>query len=154
MINLRVPPTPPWGEAGCRWTGAQSDIFTHVQRENRAGCQACEFPKTTLLRPPQGHENSVRKVKSATDKNQPSSCSLGRSLGVRLTCDASLGSSYKILHSWMKELPRKSHIHHLSSKEWIKSKNLVTQTLPSSLSLSVSHWTFFLIKINFFSLFF
>ena len=60
MINLRVPPTAPWGEAGCRWTGAQSDIFTHVQRENRAGCQACVLPKTTLLRPPQGHEHSVR----------------------------------------------------------------------------------------------
>ena len=137
MINLRVSPTAPWGEAGCRWTGAQSDIFTHVQRENRAGCQACVLPKTTLLRPPQGHEHSVRKVKSATDKNQPSSCSLRRSLGVRLTCHTSLGSSSKILYSWMKELPRKSHIHHLSSKEWIKSKNLVTQTLPSSLSLSV-----------------
>lgn len=141
MINLRVPPTAPWGEAGCHWTGAQSDIFTHVQKENRAGCQACVFPKTTLLRPPQSHEDSIRKVKSTANKNQPSSCSLGRSLGVRLTCDASLGSSYKILYSWMKELPRKSHIRHLSSKEWIKSKNLVTQTLPSSLSLSVSLWT-------------
>ena len=137
MINLRVLRTAPWGS----WVpldGAQSDIFTHVQRENRAGCQACVFPKTTLLRLPQSHEDSVRKVKSATDTNQPSSHSLQRSLWVRMTCDASLGSSYKILYSWMKEFPRKSHIHHFCSKEKTKSKNLITNTLPSSISLSLS----------------
>ena len=79
MINLRMLRTALWGS----WVtldGVQSDIFTHVQRENRAGCQACVFPKTTLLRPPQSHEDSVRKVKSTTDKNQPSSHSLRRSL--------------------------------------------------------------------------
>ena len=79
MINLSMLRTALWGS----WVtldGVQSDMFTHVQRENRAGCQACVFPKTTLLRPPQSHEDSVRKVKSATDKNQPSSHSLRRSL--------------------------------------------------------------------------
>ena len=61
MLNLSMLRTALWGS----WVtldGVQSDIFTHVQRENRAGCQACVFPKTTLLRPPQSHEDSVRKV--------------------------------------------------------------------------------------------